>query len=122
MGDASDIFYFLFSSGAGKRKEASGRWRGVVILLKIEGGYPRRSRGGGGTGAARMSARRRGGAKYFFFSGPKCPPSLFTITDSLFKLSAYKMGVSMRLFKLRVLSLFKLPFSISGENRSLNHV
>ena len=38
----------------------------------------------------------------------------------LFKLSAYKMGVSMRLFKLQVLSLFKLPFSISGENRSLN--
>ena len=38
----------------------------------------------------------------------------------LFKLSAYKMGVSMRLFKLRFLSLFKLPFSISGENRSLN--
>ena len=26
----------------------------------------------------------------------------------------------MRLFKLRFLSLFKLPFSISGENRSLN--
>ena len=26
----------------------------------------------------------------------------------------------MRLFKLQVLSLFKLPFSISGENRSLN--
>ena len=38
----------------------------------------------------------------------------------LFKLSAYKMGVSMRLFKLQVLSLFKLPFSISGENWSLN--
>ena len=37
-----------------------------------------------------------------------------------FKLSAYKMGVSMRLLKLRFLSLFKLPFSISGENRSLN--
>ena len=30
------------------------------------------------------------------------------------------MGVSMRLFKLQVLSLFKLPFSITGENRSLN--
>ena len=42
------------------------------------------------------------------------------ITYPLFKLSAYKMGVSMRLFKLRFLSLFKLPFSISGENRSLN--
>ena len=40
--------------------------------------------------------------------------------DDLCKLSAYKMGVSMRLFKLRFLSLFKLPFSISGENRSLN--
>ena len=26
----------------------------------------------------------------------------------------------MRLFKLRFLSLFKHPFSISGENRSLN--
>ena len=26
----------------------------------------------------------------------------------------------MRLFKLRFLSLFKLPFSISAENRSLN--
>ena len=26
----------------------------------------------------------------------------------------------MRLFKLQVLSLFKLPFRISGENRSLN--
>ena len=38
----------------------------------------------------------------------------------LFKLSAYKVGVSMRLFKLQFLSLFKLPFSISGENRSLN--
>ena len=38
----------------------------------------------------------------------------------LFKVSAYKMGVSMRLFKLQVLSLFKLPFSISGENWSLN--
>ena len=38
----------------------------------------------------------------------------------LFKLSAYKMGVSMRLLKLQVLSLFKLPFRISGENRSLN--
>ena len=25
----------------------------------------------------------------------------------------------MRLFKLQLLSLFKLPFSISGENRSL---
>ena len=29
-------------------------------------------------------------------------------------------GVSMRIFKLQVLSLFKLPSSISGENRSLN--
>ena len=38
----------------------------------------------------------------------------------LFKLSAYKTGVSMRIFKLQVLSLFKLPFAISGENRSLN--
>ena len=38
----------------------------------------------------------------------------------LFKLSACKTGVSMRLFKLQVLSLFKLPFAISGENRSLN--
>ena len=28
----------------------------------------------------------------------------------LFKLSAYEMGVSMRLFKPQVLSLFKLPF------------
>ena len=37
-----------------------------------------------------------------------------------FKPSAYKIGVSMRLFKLQVLSLFKLPFLISGENRSLN--
>ena len=26
----------------------------------------------------------------------------------------------MRLVQLQVLSLFKLPFSISGENRSLN--
>ena len=34
--------------------------------------------------------------------------------DWLFKLSAYKMGVSMRLFKLQILSLFKLPLSISG--------
>ena len=39
---------------------------------------------------------------------------------TLFKLSAYKTGVSMRLFKLQALSLFKLPFAISGENRSLN--
>ena len=29
-------------------------------------------------------------------------------------------GFSMKLFKLQVLSLFKLHFSISGENRSLN--
>ena len=36
------------------------------------------------------------------------------------RLSAYKMRASMRLFKLQVLSLFKLPFSISGQNRSLN--
>ena len=28
----------------------------------------------------------------------------------------------MRLFKLRFLSLFKLPFSIPGENRSLNDI
>ena len=41
-------------------------------------------------------------------------------TNNLFKLSAYKMGVSMRLFKLQVLSSFKLPFSISGQSRSLN--
>ena len=34
--------------------------------------------------------------------------------------SAYKMGVSMRLFKLQVLSLFKLPFSVWGDNWSLN--
>ena len=40
----------------------------------------------------------------------------------LLKLSAYKMGASMRLFKLHVLSLFKLLFRISGENRSLNEV
>ena len=38
----------------------------------------------------------------------------------LFKLSAYKTGVSMRIFKLQVLSLSKLAFAISGENRSLN--
>ena len=42
------------------------------------------------------------------------------LSYSFFKLSAYKMGVSMRLFKLQFLSLFKLPFSISKENRSLN--
>ena len=30
------------------------------------------------------------------------------------------MGVSMRLFELQFLSLFRLPLSISGENRSLN--
>ena len=30
------------------------------------------------------------------------------------------MGVSMRLFKLQFWSLFKLPFSISGEDWSLN--
>ena len=46
--------------------------------------------------------------------------SHFHATHKLFKRSAYKIGVSMRLFKLQVLSLFKLPFSISGENRSLN--
>ena len=40
--------------------------------------------------------------------------------NNLFKLSAYKMGISMRRFKLPVLSLFKLPLSVSGENRSLN--
>ena len=42
------------------------------------------------------------------------------VAHCLFKLSAYKVGVSMRLFKLQSLSLFKLPFSISGEHRSLN--
>ena len=39
----------------------------------------------------------------------------FGIHQTLFKLSAYKMGVSMRLFKLKVLGLSKLPFSISGK-------
>ena len=48
------------------------------------------------------------------------PRNFLLIGCLLFKLSAYKMGVSMRSFKLQVLSLFKLPFSISGENRSLN--
>ena len=38
----------------------------------------------------------------------------------LFKLSAYKMGVSMRLFKFQFLSLFKLLFSILEENQNLN--
>ena len=38
----------------------------------------------------------------------------------LFKVSSYKMGVSMRLHKLQALCLFKPPFSISGENRSLS--
>ena len=46
-------------------------------------------------------------------------PKMFA-TQDLFKLSAYKMGVSMRLFKLQFLSSFNLPFPISGENRSLN--
>ena len=50
--------------------------------------------------------------------GQSSPPH--PTPQNLFKLSAYKMGVSMRLFKLQGLSLFKLPFSISGENRSLN--
>ena len=44
----------------------------------------------------------------------------FAPNSMLFKLSAYKMGVSMRLFMLQALSLFKLHFSIVGENRSLN--
>ena len=52
-----------------------------------------------------------------------CPKALslgcFFLPD-FFKLSAYKMGVSMRSFKLQVWGLFKLPFSISGENWSLN--
>ena len=43
-----------------------------------------------------------------------------TLPNNLFKLSAYKRGVSMRLFKLQFWSLFKLQFSNSGENRSLN--
>ena len=37
---------------------------------------------------------------------------------NIFKLSAYKMGGSMRLFKLQFWSLFKLPFSISGKIRA----
>ena len=49
------------------------------------------------------------------------PPAPYTaLKNALFKLSAYKMGVSMRLFKLQFLSLFKLPFSISGEILLLN--
>ena len=39
---------------------------------------------------------------------------------SFLRLSAYKMGVSMRLFKPQILSLFKLPFAILGEDRGLN--
>ena len=46
--------------------------------------------------------------------------TVFKVANNLFKLSAHKMGLSMRLFKLQVLSLFKLPFSVWGENRSLN--
>ena len=38
---------------------------------------------------------------------------------TFFKLSAYKMGVSMRFFKLQFLNLFKLPFLILGEKSEL---
>ena len=47
--------------------------------------------------------------------GRTSPAGSKKITHSLFKLSAYKMGVSMRLFKLQFLSLFNLPFSISKK-------
>ena len=50
---------------------------------------------------ARMSYRQEGGAKQH-------------------AISAYKMGASMGLFKLQILSLLKLPSSVSGDNWSVN--
>ena len=51
---------------------------------------------------------------------PQRKTASMCIYYEFFKLSAYKTGVSMKLCKLQFWSLFKLSFSISGENRSLN--
>ena len=42
------------------------------------------------------------------------------LTHELFKFIAYKVGVSLRLFKLQILSLFEFHFASSGESRNLN--
>ena len=57
--------------------------------------------------------------RYPSWKGREVPSQLQSL-HLLFKLSAYKMGVSMRLFKLQLLSSFRLPFSISRDIRSLN--
>ena len=64
-------FLIFFSSGPGKRKEASEQVAGFFFL---EGGGVSEEEGGGGRCHEDVCKEEGGGANFFFSSGPKCPP------------------------------------------------